>query len=40
MDFHEDMMEARVGIEPSSPRQTRKLFIPRLDKFYKIKYPV
>jgi hypothetical protein len=25
-----------VGIEPSSPWQTRKLFIPRFDKSYKI----
>jgi hypothetical protein len=25
-----------VGIEPSSPLQTRKLFIPRSDKNYKI----
>ncbi len=28
-------MEARVGIEPSSPVQIRKLFIPRSDKNYK-----
>jgi len=25
-------MEARVGIEPTRPLQTRKLFIPRSDK--------
>ena len=28
-------MEARVGIEPSSPLQIRKLFISRSDKNYK-----
>jgi hypothetical protein len=28
-------MEARVGIEPSSLLQTRKLLIPRSDKTYK-----
>jgi hypothetical protein len=30
-----EILEARVGIEPSSPLQTRKLFIPRSDKNYK-----
>ena len=30
-----DLLEARVGIEPSSPLQTRKLFILRSDKKYK-----
>jgi len=30
-----DLLEARVGIEPSSLLQTRKLLIPRSDKNYK-----
>jgi len=33
--LEQDILEARVGIEPSSPLQTRKLFIPRSDKNYK-----
>jgi len=30
-----EILEARVGIEPSSLLQTRKLLVPRSDKNYK-----